>query len=88
MGLPVMLTEHAQTLGVKGDLQLLSPKGYYCARRDGGPQFASSMHLYFDFAIDAFRWSTRFGGQPYLSAPVTAAKGSNTKSHFVALAAR
>ena len=88
MGLPVMLTEHAQTLGVKGDLQLLSPKGYYCARRDGGPQFASSMHLYFDYAIDAFRWSTRFGGQPYLSAPVTPAKGSTTKSHFVTLAAR
>lgn len=85
LGMPVMLTEHAQTLGTQGDLQLLSPKGYYALRRDGGPQFASSMHLYFDYAIDAFRWTTRYGGQPYLSAPVTPAKGTTTKSHFVAL---
>lgn len=88
LGRPVKLTEHAKTVGDLGDLQLISPKGYYALRREAGPQFAQSMHLYFDYAIEAFRWTFRFGGQPHLSVPVTPANGSNTKSHFVALAER
>ncbi|GLS87692.1 hypothetical protein GCM10010873_26660 [Cypionkella aquatica] len=88
LGAPVMLTEHAKTLGDLGDLQFISPKGYYAARRSAGVQFASSIHLYFDYNTQAFRWIFRYGGQPHLSAPVTPANGSATKSHFVALADR
>jgi HK97 family phage major capsid protein len=85
MGYPIDWKEHCKTLGDKGDLQLVSPKGYYGARRTSGVQFASSMHLYFDYNIQAFRWTFRFGGQPHLSAPVMPANGANTKSHFVTL---
>jgi HK97 family phage major capsid protein len=88
LGRPVKLTEHAKTVGDLGDIQLVSPKGYYALRREAGPKFAQSMHLYFDYAIEAFRWTFRFGGQPHLSAPVSPANGSATKSHFVALAER
>lgn len=88
LGYPVRFSEHAQTLGDKGDLQLISPKGYYAARRTEGVQFASSMHLYFDYNIQAFRWTFRFGGQPHLSAPVQPAHGNNTKSYFVTLEER
>ncbi len=88
LGLPVRFSEHAKTLGDLGDLQLISPKGYHALRRDAGPKFAQSMHLYFDYAIEAFRWTFRFGGQPHLSAPVSPANGAATKSHFVALAER
>ncbi len=88
LGKPVRFSEHAKTLGDKGDLQLISPKGYYGLRRQNGPKFAQSMHLYFDYAIEAFRWTFRFGGQPHLSAPVSPANGSATKSHFVTLAER
>jgi HK97 family phage major capsid protein len=88
LGYPVRFSEHAQTLGTAGDLQLVSPKGYYAARRTAGVNFASSMHLYFDYAIQAFRWTFRIGGQPHLSAAVAAAHGNATKSHFVTLAAR
>lgn len=92
LGLPVMLTEHASTLGDLGDIQLMSGRGYYSLRRDGGPQFASSIHLFFDYNIEAFRWMTRFGGQPHLSAPIEAPTegggAANSKSHFVALAER
>jgi HK97 family phage major capsid protein len=88
LGRPVMLTEHAKTVGDLGDLQLINPKGYYALRRESGFRYAESIHLYFDYAVKAFRWTTRFGGQPHLSAPVTPASGANTKSHFVALAAR
>ncbi|NOX39768.1 MAG: phage major capsid protein [Alphaproteobacteria bacterium] len=85
LGRPIRFSEHAKTLGDKGDLQLVSPKGYYAARRTNGPVFASSMHLYFDYAMEAFRWMIRFGGQPHLSAPVNPANGSATKSHFITL---
>ena len=85
MGYPLRLSEHGRTLGDKGDIQLISPKGYYALRRTSGPQFAQSMHLYFDYAIEAFRWTFRFGGQPHLSAPVSPANGANTRSHFVTL---
>jgi HK97 family phage major capsid protein len=84
LGLPVRHSEHAKTLGDKGDIQLVSPKGYFAARRTTGVQAASSMHLFFDYAVQAFRWQFRFGGQPHLSAPVTPNNGA-TKSHFVTL---
>lgn len=88
LGQPVRFSEFAETLGDKGDIQLVSPKGYYGVRRASGVKFASSIHLYFDFNIQAFRWTFRYGGQPHLSAPVMPAKGNATQSHFVTLAAR
>ena len=88
LGRPILFTEHAKTVGDKGDLQLVNPNGYEAFRKQSGVQFAESIHLYFDYNIRAFRWIFRIGGQPVLSAPVSPAKGSNTKSHFVALADR
>lgn len=88
LGLPVRLSEHANTLGDKGDIQLVQPMGYYALRKDAGPRFAQSMHLYFDRGIECFRWTFQFGGQPHLSAPVEPAHGNTTKSHFITLAER
>mgnify|MGYP001627451296 CR=1 FL=1 len=89
LGLPILYLEHAKTLGDEGDLTLVDPDGYYAATKAGGGiDFASSIHLYFDYGVQAFRWTFRLGGQPFLSAPVSPAKGSNTRSHFVALAER
>jgi len=88
LGLPVRFSEHAQVLGDKGDIQLVAPQGYYAAVKSGGLKFATSMHLYFDYDIEAFRWTFRMGGQPYLSAPVSPAKGSDNLSHFITLAER
>jgi HK97 family phage major capsid protein len=88
LGRPVYFHEHAETLGDKGDIVLINPMGYEAFRKQNGVQFADSIHLYFDYNIRAFRWIFRAGGQPVLSAPVQPAKGTNTKSHFVALAAR
>lgn len=88
MGRPVRFTEHAKTLGDRGDLLFVDLKGYYTARRNQTPNFASSIHLYFDYGLQAFRWTIRMGGQPYLSAPVARAHGANTQSSFVALAER
>lgn len=92
MGLPIMFTEHASTLGDFGDIQLMSPRGYYSVVRDSGPQMDSSIHLYFDYNVEAFRWMTRFGGQPHLEAPIDAPTegggAANSKAHFVVLEER
>lgn len=88
MGRPLIPQEHCATVGDLGDIQFVDPLGYYSPRKSSGVQFAESMHLFFDYNIRAFRWTFRMGGQPYLSAAVSPAKGSNTKSHFIALAAR
>ena len=87
-GYPVLFTEHAQTLGTQGDICCVNMAGYYSANKTGGPDFASSIHLYFDQNLTAFRWTFRLTGQPFLSKPVSPANGATTKSHFVTLAAR
>jgi HK97 family phage major capsid protein len=87
LGRPVYESEYCQTLGTAGDIYLINPDGYAGFLRQG-ISFADSMHLYFDYNLRAFRWIFRMGGKPYLSAPVSAKNGANTKSHFVTLATR
>lgn len=88
-GRPVKFLENCQTLGTQGDIQLVNPKGYYAIRKTNtDPEFAESIHLYFDYNIRAFRWIFRLNGQPYLSAAISPAKGSTTRSHFVVLDTR
>lgn len=88
-GKPLLYSEHCSVLGDKGDIVELDPSGYYCATKQGGGiDFAASIHLFFDYNIQAFRWIFRFGGQPFLSKPMDRAHGTNTKSHFVTLEAR
>lgn len=88
LGKPIVLSEQAKTLGDKGDVQLISPDGYFGLQKTGGVRFAESMHLFFDYGIMAFRWTFRMGGQPFLSAPVTPNNGTATRSHFVTVDAR
>ena len=87
-GRPVVTLENCQTLGTQGDIQFVNPKGYYAAKKGLAPEYAESMHLYFDYGLTAFRWTFRFGGQPYLSAVVSPAKGSSTRAHVVVLDTR
>lgn len=89
LGRPVRYSEHCETVGDKGDIHFVNLRdGYYSIVNEGGVQFASSIHLYFDYGLQAFRWTFRMNGQPFLSAAITPAKGSNTRSHFVTLDAR
>lgn len=87
LGIPLSWNQHCKTLGTYGDLQLVNLDGYYALRR-GDVKYATSIHLYFDQAKTAFRWTFRFGGQPFLSGPISPANGSATQSHFVAIADR
>ena len=89
LGRPMIFNEHSSTLGDVGDIMAVDLSGYALATKSGGGiDFASSIHLFFDYNISAFRWIFRLGGQPYLSKPIAPAKGAATKSHFVALEAR
>lgn len=88
LGYPIFWSQHAKTLGDKGDIQLVDPMGYYAAQKTGGIRAASSMHLYFDYDLTAFRWTIRVAGQPFLSSTITPNNGSLSRSHFVVLEAR
>lgn len=88
LGRPILFTEHAKTLGDKGDIQFVNPNGYEAFRKQNGVSFADSIHLYFDYNIRAFRWIFRIGGQPVLSEPVSVPNSASTKSHFVTIAER
>jgi HK97 family phage major capsid protein len=90
LGIPLMFTEHNSGLGALNDLILVNLAGYYSAKRSGGPEYAESIHIYFDTGKKAFRWTFRIGGRPILSGAIQPPTGKNgvAKSHFVNLQAR
>lgn len=87
-GRPLLLSEHANAFSSQGDLNLVSLKGYRTITKAGGIQTSTSMHLFFDADATAFKFVFRMNGKPILSAPVVPPKSSNTRSHFITLAAR
>jgi HK97 family phage major capsid protein len=88
MGRPVIVTQHAKSVGAQGDISLLDLRGYQSIESQGGIQTATSMHLYFDADSIAFRSTFRVDGQPKAAAAVSPANGSNSLSYFVQLDVR
>jgi HK97 family phage major capsid protein len=89
LGRPVMLTQLCKTVGDNGDINFVDWKAYRTiTKRGAGIETATSMHLYFDAGLQAFRATFRVDGQPTLRGPVSPANGTNTLSPFVTLAAR
>lgn len=87
-GRPVIPIAACSTLGDAGDIILADLGQYATVRKSVGMRIDTSIHLYFDYAITAFRFIFRMGGQPWWSKAVSPAHGSNTLSPFVTLAAR
>ena len=87
-GRPVILTQACQTPGTKGDLIFWSPNQYAVFARGDGLRFDSSIHLWFDQGVTAFRFTLRIGGQPWWSTPIADKNGGNTRSSIVTLATR
>ncbi len=85
-GLPVTLSEACPALGQPGDIILANLSGYRVAAR--GANLNQSSHLLFDRDLIAYKLTTRLDGAPILSSPVTVPNSTNTRSHFVVLAAR
>ncbi len=88
-GRPVIPIEHASAPGDVGDIVLADLSKYLLIDK-GGMNFASSMHVKFEYDEMAFRVTYRVDGQPLFDKAITPYKGSagTTRSPFVALAAR
>lgn len=88
MGRPVIPVQACETLGDKGDIILWAPDRYITAVKSGGVRSELSVHLWFDYDTDAFRFILRVAGMPMLSAAISPRDGSNTLSAQVTLAER
>ena len=87
-GRPVIPTQACETLGDAGDIILADLGQYLAPVKGGGIRSSSSIHLWFDWDVTAFKFTFRMGGQPWLSAPISPRDGSTTLSPFVTLAVR
>lgn len=88
MGRPIRVSQHAAAFSAQGDVSLIDLSYYRTITKRGGIQTATSMHLYFDADAVAFRATFRVDGQPKITNAIQQAKGSNTLSPFIQLAAR
>jgi HK97 family phage major capsid protein len=87
LGRPIVVTEACQTMGTEGDI-ILADMTKYLSVVKGSIKTDYSIHLWFDQAINAFRFILRMNGQPWLSAAIARKNGNNTLSHFVTLQTR
>lgn len=83
MGKPVMVTQAAQALGTKGDITFASLSQYMAVMKAGGLRAESSIHLWFDYSVVAYRFTFRMGGQPWWSSTFAASKGTTTYGPFI-----
>lgn len=89
LGLPIVYTEHCDTVGDQGDIILADLSQYLIGQKVGAQlDFASSMHLRFDYDENVFKYTFRLDGEPWWPSALTTQYSSNTLSPFVALAAR
>lgn len=87
-GRPITLQQSCSTLGTAGDLYLADLSQYVTITKQGGMRTETSMHLWFDYDITAFRVTFRIDGQPAVNAAASPKNGSVTLSPFVQLATR
>lgn len=88
LGRPILLSQHCQQAGDKGDIFFINFSDYITLTKTSGIQTASSIHLWFDHDITAFRFTFRVAGQPWLSQPIPSANNGHDTSPFVTLEAR
>lgn len=86
-GRPLVPAEFCSTIGDAGDIILVDLKAYAAGLR-GSVKTDMSMHVRFLYNETAFRFVFAVDGQPWLGSAITPAKGSNTLSSIVTLAAR
>lgn len=90
LGLPVYFSEQCDTVGDQGDIVLGQWSQYLVGQKAGADvvDYASSIHLKFDYDEQAFKFTTRIDGQPWWKGPLYTRNSSNTLSPFVVLDAR
>ncbi len=89
MGRPVIPSQACETIGDKGDIFFADFSQYLLLLKSGvNPRIETSMHLWFDQDLTAFKFVLRVGGIPWWSTTQPARDGSATYSPFVTLEAR
>ena len=88
LGRPVIPHQVCETVGDIGDIMLVDLNQYLLAVKAGGLRAQTSIHLWFDQDITAFKFTLRVAGQPWWSQVTTSRDGTFTQSPFVTLAAR
>ena len=88
LGRPVIPHQVCETVGDVGDIMLVDFSQYLALVKAGGVKSQTSIHLWFDQDLTAFKFTLRMGGQPWWNSTVAARDGSQVSSPFVALAAR
>lgn len=87
-GRPVIPIQSCPAVGTAGDIIFAAMNQYAALQKPGGLRSDSSIHLWFDQGVTAFRFTFRLGGQPWWSSAISAKSGSTTYGPFVTLAAR
>jgi HK97 family phage major capsid protein len=87
MGRPIVPVEFCSTLGTAGDVILADLSQYLLVERDAVTA-DSSIHVQFITDQITYRFKARVDGQPWWTAALTPAQGSNTQSPFVTVATR
>jgi len=88
MGRPMIASEACATVGDVGDLIFVNLGAYLTITKSGGIRSSSSIHLWFDQDLTAFKFTMRIDGRPWLSAPIARKNGSNTLSSMVVVETR
>jgi HK97 family phage major capsid protein len=87
-GRPVIASQHVAEFSAQGDVSLVDLKFYQSITRAGDPTAMTSIHLWFDQYIAAFRVSFRVDGVSKIEQPIIQAIGGKTLSPFLQLQAR
>jgi len=86
-GRGIVDSDHCSALGTKGDFNLVDLNEYLLAVK-GGVDTASSIHVQFLTAQNAFRFIFRANGMPKKKSALTIKNSTLTRSSFVSLATR
>ncbi len=90
LGMQLQFSEHCSAVGTIGDLMLIDWSEYLVGMKRGrgsGIQFATSIHLKFDYDQTAFRYVMRIDGQPWWPSAFSPKRGLDT-SPFIKLQSR
>lgn len=88
LGRPIIPTEACEALGDLGDILFVDPSQYLVVTKNPALRALTSLHFSFDRSLMAFRFTFRMAGTPTWSRPVLSRVGGNTRSPYIALAAR
>lgn len=87
-GRPVVPIQACSGIGDQGDIILADLTQYWVLTKAGGIKSDTSIHLYFDQNVTAFRFIFRINGQPVWSSAITPENSSSSLSWAVTLDAR